>query len=855
MARGERNEGLPGEDMERSSPDTDKELRDGLPGEETSPRDMEERSSPERQDHTELEERSSPDTERQDHRELESESYSESDTEKEGDSERDMEVFDGVLKDDMIYEALSAMGTTAVGPKQGFTNLTLSNLMLRDLHILCGYVNLKKLDLSFNEICDLSCVSCLPHLEELNASNNKLTAFLEFVPPKGLKVVDLSFNQITTMKDLSAYKALTKLVLNNNKIQVISGLEKCSRLSELNLAHNRISAIGDLGNLPIGTLILSSNHIKKITGLDKLKSLQSLDLSNNQISSLEGLEGLDLLQSLNLEDNEIGQISEIAYIEELPLLNVLNLLKNPLQEQAEYWLSVLFMLQRLTELDLKKVKTEEKVAAVNKYDPPPEVIAARDHMAHVMYGMIQSQKIYDSTLPNLDTPYPLLVLTGPQSSGKREMAHRMCREFKEFFRYGPCHTTRNPYFGEEKRFDYHFVTPQVFEEMTCSGQFLVTMNYSGHYYGLSREAVESVAREGLACCTHMEIEGVRSLKSSYFEPRYILLLPINKERYEGWLRRKGLFTRPEIDIAVSRVDMYMKIHQNNPGFFDAVINTDDLDEAYAKLSLLIKEYLGLMDPVQSSQSAARDKSGADSGKPLSGSSQSGVGKLQAETAEFLDAAARNYSARVSVKVCSQKNSLAEASVQRRQQAARQALAGKSPGTYTQLFQRCPVTAPATLGAHRRLLDPTSCSSMLPTGSNVTADRSLPLASPESSSKDSRASSGLSLLSSAGAFSTRRSSSSSQPTPVINIHSPPEVKIEPLDLSDIGHRLDSRADPQGVGATPEAPRLASSTASSDRQPSKSTSSSASRISTHSVVPGSNLRPILPPIPSGRKKIST
>lgn len=32
------------------------------------------------------------------------------------------------------------------------------------------------------------------------------------------------------------------------------------------------------------------------------------------------------------------------------------------------------------------------------------------------------------------------------------------------------------------------------------------MEYGGHRYGLSREAIESVAREGLACCVHMELE-------------------------------------------------------------------------------------------------------------------------------------------------------------------------------------------------------------------------------------------------------------------------------------------------------------------------------------------------------------
>jgi len=35
------------------------------------------------------------------------------------------------------------------------------------------------------------------------------------------------------------------------------------------------------------------------------------------------------------------------------------------------------------------------VSAVNKYDPPLEVIAARDHMTHLMYQLMQPQVIFD----------------------------------------------------------------------------------------------------------------------------------------------------------------------------------------------------------------------------------------------------------------------------------------------------------------------------------------------------------------------------------------------------------------------------------------------------------------------------
>ncbi|NXX95258.1 LRGUK protein, partial [Centropus bengalensis] len=378
-----------------------------------------------------------------------------------------------------------------------------------------------------------------------------------------------------------------------NNIQEIRGLEKCRSLTHLSLSHNRLIAISGLVNLPIKILNLSSNQIQKITGLDSLKTLQKLDLSHNKITSLQGLEDHDLLEMINLEDNQISELREVEWIGDLPLLRFLNLLENPMQDQTDYWLFVVFKLLQLTELDLKMIPVEEKVAAVNKYDPPLEVLAARDHMTLVSNSLRHPQRILDSTLPSLDAPYPMLVLTGPLACGKRELTHRICRQFNNFFRYGPCHATRAAYFGEENRLDYYFISQGTFDKMVNTGKFIATYKYSGHSYGLGRDTVESIAREGLATCVHLELEAVHSLKKTYFKPKYILLVPMNKEKYEENLRRKGLFSRSEIEEAVSRVDTYIKISQDCPGYFDAVINTDEPNEAFTELSHLVKEYLGL----------------------------------------------------------------------------------------------------------------------------------------------------------------------------------------------------------------------------------------------------------------------
>ena len=146
---------------------------------------------------------------------------------------------------------------------------------------------------------------------------------------------------------------------------------------------------------------------------------QYLDLSGNKIRSMNGLQRHQFLGHVNLEDNEVKNIScteskhrvyivwklslqfqiidlgEIQYLRSLTLLRDLNLQRNPIREVPDYRLSIIFHLQDLTELDRRRVEVEEKVSAINMFNPPLEVIAARDHIMHVVYSFLQPSKILD----------------------------------------------------------------------------------------------------------------------------------------------------------------------------------------------------------------------------------------------------------------------------------------------------------------------------------------------------------------------------------------------------------------------------------------------------------------------------
>ncbi|XP_062490250.1 leucine-rich repeat and guanylate kinase domain-containing protein isoform X2 [Pezoporus occidentalis] len=721
---------------------------------------------------------------------------------KEEESQHTEGQLEGVLDEDTVAEGLHELGRSATGIEYVYLNLSLSGRELSDISILSRYIHLQKLELSSNKINDLSCVSYMPYLLELNASNNELTTYFGFKPPKNLKVVDFSYNQIPKMENLSAYESLTKLFLDFNNIEELQGLGKCHSLTHLSLSHNRLVAISGLENLPIKILNLSFNHIEKITGLGSLKALQTLDLSSNKITSLEGLKKHDLLQVINLEDNQIAELSELKHLEDLPLLRVLNLLKNPVQEQADYWLSVIFMLLKLTELDLKKISVKEKVAAVNKYDPPPEVVAAKDHMTHVMRGMMQPQKIFDSTLPSLDTPYPMLVFAGPVACGKRELTHKICRQFNNFFRFGPCHTTREAYFGEENRLDYYFVTQEEFDKMVNMGQFIATYKYNGYSYGLARDTIESIAREGLATCVELELEGLRSLKNTYFQPRCILLVPLSKGKYEEHLRRKGLFSRSEIEEAVSRVDMYINMTEDFPGYFDATVYTA------SRIQLLRQQRFS-------------------PGGVTTGTIQSSF------VSEFLDSSAKSYRGGISEKHAAQLRSMEEASFQRRFCALRQALSGKAPNASGQPFQRDLAATPAPGSSHQQFLEPTMYASVLSDGRNMTQDQSFPLSNPGGRCKEPGPARGRFLISSgssaAGGLPVR--------SPVPHAHLPEEAKAE--------HQNPRRAE-DGVR------RLKDMEFSAENPQRKHSKSKAGSSQVPQLSNWAGSKPVLPPIPSGRKK---
>jgi internalin A len=169
------------------------------------------------------------------------------------------------------------------------------------------------LNLSSNQLSDISPLSSLVNLTFLNLSSNQIRDISPLSSLVNLSLLNLSSNQISDISPLSNLRNLSLLYLVNNQISDISPLSSLVNLTLLNLSSNQISDISPfLSSNSLSSLDLSSNRISNISPLSSLVNLSLLDLMNNQISDISPLSSLVCLSSLDLSSNQISDISPLV---------------------------------------------------------------------------------------------------------------------------------------------------------------------------------------------------------------------------------------------------------------------------------------------------------------------------------------------------------------------------------------------------------------------------------------------------------------------------------------------------------------------------------------------------------------
>ncbi len=213
--------------------------------------------------------------------------------------------------------------------------LDLSGNDLEDISALSGLTNLGWLDLRDNDLEDISALSGLTNLGWLDLRDNDLEDISALSGLTNLGWLDLRDNDLEDISALSGLTNLGWLDLSGNAIVDISPLSGLTNLRWLYLYTSAIEDISPLSGLTnLGWLGLSGNAIVDISPLSALTNLRWLYLTANAIEDIFPLSGLTNLGLLGLNANAIVDISALGRNTGLGRGDRIELSGNPLDDES-----------------------------------------------------------------------------------------------------------------------------------------------------------------------------------------------------------------------------------------------------------------------------------------------------------------------------------------------------------------------------------------------------------------------------------------------------------------------------------------------------------------------------------------
>jgi guanylate kinase len=180
----------------------------------------------------------------------------------------------------------------------------------------------------------------------------------------------------------------------------------------------------------------------------------------------------------------------------------------------------------------------------------------------------------------------VFVITGPSGVGKGTLIRGLRKQRPEL-ELSVSATTRDPRPGERDGVDYHFLTPDQFEQHVAAGDFLEHAGYSGHRYGTLRSEVERRLAEGRPVVLEIEVQGARQVRAAMPEAVAVFIAPPSDEALRARLIGRGTDTREQVE---SRMRTAERELEARPEFGHVVVN-DRLEEATEQLAAIVRDEL------------------------------------------------------------------------------------------------------------------------------------------------------------------------------------------------------------------------------------------------------------------------
>lgn len=180
------------------------------------------------------------------------------------------------------------------------------------------YIALESINLSNNNIADLSPLHNMPNLIHFNAQSNRIKQLHSLKPQAALQILELDNNLIEHFCPILHGELFAFSAANNNINNFYSETADQTNINNdhihkklqiLDLSNNELSSISSICLFPnLRVLNLSGNNLTSIAGIESLNKLYKIDLANNKLTGLptelNRLNGCVELKSLSIGGND-----------------------------------------------------------------------------------------------------------------------------------------------------------------------------------------------------------------------------------------------------------------------------------------------------------------------------------------------------------------------------------------------------------------------------------------------------------------------------------------------------------------------------------------------------------------------
>lgn len=184
----------------------------------------------------------------------------------------------------------------------------------------------------------------------------------------------------------------------------------------------------------------------------------------------------------------------------------------------------------------------------------------------------------------------VLVLSGPSAVGKSTVVRHLREQVPDLL-FSVSATTRDPRPGEVDGVDYHFVSPQRFQELIDSDELLEWAEIHGglHRSGTPAQPVRDAAAGGHPVLIEVDLAGARAVKRAIPEAVTVFLAPPSRDALRQRLTGRGTETPDVMARRLATAEAELAAQDE----FDAVVVNSQLESACAQLvSLLVGDTPG-----------------------------------------------------------------------------------------------------------------------------------------------------------------------------------------------------------------------------------------------------------------------